>query len=276
MKKYFLLVMIVSLALLTACAAPTQNVIPTEAVDPAISKIPAYKFEVGELVILPPEVEINQPVRVNILIINVGSDTNTFIGTLYVDDQSINTKDISLNPGTSGILAFDIRITTRGMHTISLGNSRAMVSVFLVERFTISGTHLNAVPRARAVDTVYDDVAQEDSESFTPPITPFYITKVNFEGETVTDCLYSSRGPCGSYEERRISILDNNKEILYEGPAINIPNVKVNSSFDISYPAREAYSVEHLVASGPGVQDRQAFQVFMSNIADVEGMSKHY
>ena len=249
-----------------SCSSPGKIVPPiaTDQTAPSVNAVEPYKFEVGSITVAPREAQAGMPVLISVPVRNVGSARNAYVGTLYVDGQEYGTKDITLDPGSGGSLVYQVSNLSAGSHKIAVGGSEGAVQVYNVQRYTIANTQVYMPHYAPLEYTPAPPLPYISSDSFAPPVTPFYITQINF------------RYPF----PQSFKILDaNNKQIYSADAAYNesayVPNIEVNGSFSVemqtNQPAADVrseffgFSTWELVVA-----------YFWPEVSTVEGIQKRF
>jgi hypothetical protein len=197
---------------------------PTPAPPPAppAGNAPAVRFELGTMIVSPGEVQTGAPVRADVPVKNTGSSRNAYVGTLYVDGQEYGTRDVTLPPGGSGTLTFQLPDLDQGNHTLTVGNSQGTVRVYSVERYSLANNQVY-MPHYGPLDyTPAPPLPYTSVEAFSPPVTPFFITGISF------------RYPF----PQSFKILDaSGKELYGADIAYNestaVPNIEVNGDFTV-------------------------------------------
>jgi hypothetical protein len=169
-------------AFLLACVYRPVATPPVTPAAPAapVSTIAAYKFELGKMTVTPQEVQAGQPVQVSVIARNAGGSPNAYVGTLYVDGQEYARQAVSLNPGDSGTLAFQVSNLQAGNHNLTLGDSAGIVRVYAIEKFEIANTRSQTPPYANLDYSPAPPLPHISTDTFTPPVTPFFLQQINF------------------------------------------------------------------------------------------------
>lgn len=187
------------LLVLEACApASTPSPTPTPPSTPAPT--PA-EFEVMSLDIKPMEVVIGETVSIIAEVKNTGGSEGTYAAILTVDGAAIETKKITIIPGSSKRVTFSLVKETPGTYEIGMGELSSSLSVIRKE-----------------IELKYDDGTSDESWAiggvgrgyvvdFSPPAAPFTISEVKIYGS-----LYGTR-----YEklQAQIEVWDKDFNILY-------------------------------------------------------------
>lgn len=251
MKRWFLGLLVVVLLILGACAAaPTP--MPTPAPPPAPAPVPPpapvpiptpapppAEFEVVSLDITPPEVELGETVNITAVVKNTGGSEGTYAVLLTLDGVTVEAKEVTITPGSSKVVTFSLVKDAPGTYEIGIGE--------LSSTLMVKG---KSIPEVKEVELKYDDGSSDglmaigrDSGTgylvqFSPPATPFTITKVKIYGN-----LYGT-----GYEnlEFIVEIWDNEQEMIHsvsyphtkftlnpKWVEIEVPQVVVGNSFYI-------------------------------------------
>jgi len=156
---------------LVACS-PT---VPTE-ITPALK--PA-EFVVGPLNLMPATAMVDDSVIVSTVISNTGDITGTYSATLLVNGQQVDSKDISVDPGDSQGVAFQISENNAGNYNVSIGNSTAVLTVYNWSPYTIQYDNSDGAIAGAYVNGDRGHIVQ-----FTPPNKSFKVQKIRIFGAT--------------------------------------------------------------------------------------------
>jgi hypothetical protein len=241
-----------------------MNPAPQPPAPPASPITPAYRFESGTMTVTPKEIQAGQPVQVTATVRNTGSRQNAYVGTLYVDGQEYARQAATLNPGDTGFLTFQIANLSTGTHLLTLGDSSASLKAYMVEKFQMVNNTID-LPRYTNLEyTPAPPVPHISTETFSPPITPFFVRQMDF------------RFPY----PQAFRILDANGKQLYSAVITHaasayVPDVQVDSDFTIE-----------LQTDQPAVDIRSEFygestyalviSYFWPHVSTIEGIQKRY
>lgn len=183
---------------------------------------PQYRFELGALSITPAETEAGGWVQVQIPLRNTGQSENAYVGTLYVDGQENSRQAITLAPGNTGALIFQVVNLVPGNHKLSVGESSGLVRVYKSERFVIANAQIIPPRYTRVEDTPSPPLPHISTQTFSSPMTPFFIRQIDF------------RYPYPA----SFKVLDTNNRLLYSGTTVYaqsafVPFIEVGSDFVI-------------------------------------------
>jgi hypothetical protein len=236
---------------------PAQTPVPTDNVE-------RYKFELANMSVLPQEAPVGTSVQVIVPVKNVGTSTNAYIATLYVDGQEYLTKDTTLDPGSSGTLLYLVSNLSVGTHKITVANLEGTVQIYYAEKYTIINNEIYMPHYSRFEDTPTPPLPHISTDYFTAPAAPFFITEIVFR--------YPYPQP--------FQILDGANNLLYSADiAYNesayVPGIKVDGTFTIQ------------MQTGQPVADVKAehygrtswwfvIAYFWPEVSTVEGMVKRF
>jgi hypothetical protein len=158
---------------------PSSAVVPGP-VTPPVSNVAPYQFELTNVSIVPKEAEAGNPVQATVTVKNVGSALNAYVGTLYVDGQEYATRDLTLNPGASGNLTYLVSNLVAGDHRISVGTLADSVRIYTTEKYTVANNQIYMPHYTPLQYTPPPSLPYISSDPFSPPVTPFYITRIDF------------------------------------------------------------------------------------------------
>lgn len=85
-----------------------------------VSTIPPAKFEVSNLSIDPSSIKIGQSSTISISVRNSGGQSGTYEVRLKVNNQVVDTKSVTLNPGQSTTVSFAFTPTDEGTYSIDV------------------------------------------------------------------------------------------------------------------------------------------------------------
>jgi Tol biopolymer transport system component len=124
LKLYLIVVPVLFSLLLTPIAACSQP--PATIEEKPASQRPA-EFEVGPITFEPPVAMVGDSVTVTATVKNIGDVAGTYTAALSIDGQVIDSRDISIPPGQSGIAVFTVNNVTAGKHVIAIGESAVSI-----------------------------------------------------------------------------------------------------------------------------------------------------
>jgi len=230
MRLWKLLPSLLLLLTITACspaATPTQSV---------TSPTPA-KFEVGPVAIEPAVVMLGDPVSASTTIQNTGETAGTYTATLLVNGQKSTTQAVSLNPGGSQTVTFQLYETTASNYNLSIGTSSTILTVYNWVPAAIQYDHSDGVSQGIYVSDDNGHIVR-----FTPPNKAYTVQKIRILGGVK---------PLNTYEldSKSITIRIWDKDannLLWSRDfpwrsfiglpiwrVIDVPNVRVNDDFNV-------------------------------------------
>jgi hypothetical protein len=88
-----------------------------------VKKVPTpATFTINDLVVEPASVDYGEKVHVNVLVNNIGDLAGTYLISLNVDNQSVATREITLEGGGSVTFSFSFSADIAGEHTVNIGD----------------------------------------------------------------------------------------------------------------------------------------------------------
>jgi len=215
------------LIILAACApaapAPTQ---------PEVNQKPA-EFEVGPIAFEPPIVMVGDSVTVSASVSNIGGAAGSYTATLSIDGQTLDTKTVSVEPGSSREAVFQVANATAGSHEILIGNCSTTLIVY------------NWSPAAIRYDQsdwgqagIYISGDNGHLVRFTPPNKAFKIQKIR----TAASVNILNNSDYQNHVTVRIWDKDGNNQLwsqdftwlsFHGWSDIEVPNVRVNDDFEV-------------------------------------------
>jgi hypothetical protein len=138
------------------------------------------EFEVISLVIKPTEAVAGETVSITAVVENIGGSEGTYALMLTVDGVTVETKEVAITPGSSKVVNFSLVKDASGTYEIGVGELSSSLTV--KEKLVI-----------KEIELKYDDGSPDGSMAiggtgngrlvqFSPPSTPFTITKVKIFG----------------------------------------------------------------------------------------------
>ena len=154
---------------------PAPAPAPTPAPEPALPE-----FAVISLDVIPPEVTAGETTEITAIVKNVGGSEGTYAVILTVDGVTAEAKETALiTPGSSTVVTFSLTKDTPSTYEIGVGE---LSSTLVVKE--------KPVPAVEEVELKYDDGEADGftggtgcSVRFSPPATPFTITRVKVMAE---------------------------------------------------------------------------------------------
>jgi hypothetical protein len=180
-------------------------------------------------------VMVGDSVSINTTVNNTGGLAGTYTAVLLVDAQETDRKDVTVNPGSSQQVSFQLSQTTAGSHRLAIGSSGTVLTVYNWSPSTIQYDKSDGV-----FTGIYVSGENGHMTRFTPPNKAFKIQKIRVLG---------SVRPLNSYEfdqnhitMRIWDVAGNNllwsQDIpwsAFMGPAIwrevNVPDIRVHDDF---------------------------------------------
>ena len=86
-------------------------------------------FTIADLSVTPDVVSFGESVSITALVTNTGDLTGSYEVNLTVDDEVVQTQEVSLDGGASETLSFSITPDTIGDHTVSIGDLSGTIEV---------------------------------------------------------------------------------------------------------------------------------------------------
>lgn len=236
---------------------PDQTPVPTDNVE-------RYKFELGNISVMPQEAPVGTSVQVIVPVKNVGAATNAYIATLYVDGHEYLTQDTTLDPGSSGTLLYLVSNLSAGNHKISVANLESTVQIYYTEIYTITNNEIYMPHYSSFEYTPQPPLPHISTDYFTAPATSFFITKIVF------------RYPY----PQSFQILDAGNNLLYGADiAYNesafVPDIKVDGTFTIQMQTGQPVADVRAEMFG---RTSWSFVIayFWPEVSTVEGMEKRF
>jgi hypothetical protein len=224
-------IVIISLFLLfiaiTACSQP-----------PAAIESPPQKpaeFLVGPITSEPPVVMVGDTVSIDAPVNNTGDLAGTYTAVLLLDGRETGRKEITVNPGNSQAVSFQLTQTAAGIYQLAIGNSSAALTVHNWSPYTIQYDNSDG-----AVVGAYVDGERGHIVHFTPPDRAFKIEKITiFAAAKIKD-----NSELNNLVTFRIWDKDSNKllwsqdfpwSLFLSGTwqDIKVPDVRVNDDFQV-------------------------------------------
>ncbi|MBN1375137.1 MAG: hypothetical protein JXA01_03165 [Dehalococcoidia bacterium] len=186
------------------------------------AQVDAYKFEVGNISVIPQEARVGTFMTVSLPVRNIGSRKNAFIATLYVDGNEYITRDITLAPGNGGSLTYVLSNLGTGTHEISVAGVKSSLIIYAVNSYTIPNNKDYRLHYTSLEYTPLPPLPHLSTDHFTPPVIPFFITRIDF------------RYPY----PQSFEIIDSRGKQLYSAEnayqaGVIVPDIQVNGDFSI-------------------------------------------
>jgi hypothetical protein len=130
------------------------------------------EFEVGPLTITRSGVSVGEMATVSTTVTNTGGVQGTYMAVLTMDGQQADTKVVSIGPGGTEAVTFQINKSAPGSYKLQIGDSAATLNVYKWP-YKIQYDLGNANVEELSVAGDYGHIVH-----FTPPATPFKIQKI--------------------------------------------------------------------------------------------------
>ena len=138
--------------------------------------VPA-EFKEISLDIEPPEAVVGEKVSITAVVENIGGSEGTYAAMLTMDGVLVEAKEVVITPGSSEVVAFSLVKDALGTYEVGVGELSSSLIVI-----------------GKEVELKYDDGTTDWSQAiggpgrghivqFSPPSTPFTITKVKIFGK---------------------------------------------------------------------------------------------
>jgi hypothetical protein len=227
-------------AAMAACSQPSTNI-----EKPSAGQKPA-EFEVGPITFEPPTVMVGDTVTVTTTVSNIGDTAGTYMAALSVDGQEVNTKAISVDPGSSQQVSFQLPQTTVGSYNLAIGNSSATVTVYEWQPYQIQYYH-DYDPDKWVYMCIYVSGENGHIVRFTPPTKPFRIRQIDIGAWVVA---MFSKDFDENYCTVRIWDKDANNQLWSQdipwrifGRTIEVPDIRVDDDFLVEVVTHSTPSV---------------------------------
>jgi len=247
MNRYRYLVFVVGLILLllpiSAVGCTSQSAVPgagTVSSEGAKSINPIPKdfaeFEVGPLTLTRSGISVGEMSTVSTMVTNTGGVTGTYTAVLTIDEQQADKKDVSLEPGGTVAVTFQVTKNAPGSYKLAIGDSAAILNVYQWPyRIQYDLGDVNVELLSVAGD--YGHIVH-----FTPPTTPFKIQKIEayvqatvakdseWKDNSVTVRIWDS-GRTQQLWSENLPWRDFWNDVGSFWKEIDVPNVSVNGDF---------------------------------------------
>jgi hypothetical protein len=130
-------------------------------------------FEVGALSVVRNGVSIGEAAKVSTTVTNTGGVQGTYNAVLTIDGKQAEQKDVSIDPGASQSVSFQVTENSPGSYKLEIGGSTAMLNVYqwpISLQYDLGNTYGEAL----SLSNDYGHIVR-----FTPPTTPFTIQSIN-------------------------------------------------------------------------------------------------
>ncbi len=216
-------------ATLAACSQPSPAVENTPALKPA-------EFEVGPISIEPPVIMAGDPATVTTTVKNIGDIAGNYNAALSVDGQGVDSKVITVDPGNSQEVSFQLSQTAAGSHQLALGSSSAVLTVLNWSPYAIQYDESDGVGVG-----IYVGGDNGHIVHFTPANKVFKIQKIEIYGFAKVKDTYE-------FDKNHVTVRiwdneGNNQLWSQDFPwrsfiggswlEIKVPDIRVNDDFEV-------------------------------------------
>ena len=167
---------------IVACG-PDPSTVETPPSEPSPpSEQPAKKpaeFEVGSLTITPSGVMVGDSATVTTTVKNTGDVTGTYTAILAIEGEEADRKDVSVEPGDSEEVSFEVTKTSAGSYELTIGDSSAIMTVYDWRPYTIQ------YDKGEVIGWGWGTYVSGEGGQivhFTPLAKPFRIQKIRISG----------------------------------------------------------------------------------------------
>jgi hypothetical protein len=212
---------------MTACAQPPAATETKPVQKPA-------EFEVGPITLEPPVVMIGDTVAIEATVNNSGDLAGTYAAVLLVDGQEAARKDITVEPGSSQNISFQLSQTTAGSHQLAIGNSSIVLTAYIWNPQTIKYDESDGVGMG-----IYVSGDNGNIIHFTPPNKAFKIQKIKIFGMAKNATIFSKNIVTVRIWNKEANNLLWNQDFpwpLFLGAdwhEIKVPDIRVNDDFQV-------------------------------------------
>lgn len=130
------------------------------------------EFAVGPLTVTRSGVSVGETATVSTNVINTGGVKGTYTAVLTVDGQQAGKEDVSIGPGGTGTVTFQVTKNATGSYKLSIDDSAATLNVYQWP-YKIQYDLGSATGELLSVAGDYGHIVH-----FSPPTTPFKIQKI--------------------------------------------------------------------------------------------------
>jgi hypothetical protein len=131
------------------------------------------EFVVGPLTVNRSGVSVGEMATTSTDVTNTGGVQGTYKAVLTVDGQQAGTKDVSIGPGSTEVVTFQINKNAPGAYKLAIGNSSATLNVYQWP-YTIQYDLGNQAGELLSIAGDYGHIVH-----FSPPAIPFKIQKLD-------------------------------------------------------------------------------------------------
>ncbi len=181
MNGYRYLILSIGLVLLllpisaTGCTQSVPGAVSSDGANVA-NPIPKNfaEFKVGPLIVTRSGVSVGEMATVTTAVINTGGIQGTYTAILTIDGQEANQKDVSIAPGSTATVTFQVSKNAPGSYKLVIGDSTATLNVYNWP-YRIQYDLGSAYGELLSLAGDYGHIVH-----FSPPTTPFKIQKIEF------------------------------------------------------------------------------------------------
>ena len=245
MKKYRYLILAIGLIILILpllAIGCTQAVPEPGKVSPNAGNVPNRiakeyaDFVVGPLSVVRNGVSVGEAATVAATITNTGGIQGTYTAVLDIDGKQADTKIVTVGPGKTEAVSFQVTKNTPGIYKLEIGQSAATLSVYQWP-YTIQYDLGNAYGELLSVSGDYGHIVH-----FSPPATPFKIQKIDLyvHGTVTKDSDWDNRsatvriwdsGKTQQVWSVNLPWTDFRSDVGSFWKEIEVPNVSTNGDF---------------------------------------------
>jgi hypothetical protein len=131
------------------------------------------EFEVGPITVTRNGVSVGETATVSTNVTNTGGVNGNYTAVLTVNGQQVGQKDISIGPGGTETVTFQVTKSAAGSYKLAVGDSTAVLNVYQWP-YKIQYDLGSATGELLSVSGDYGHIVH-----FTPPATPFKIQKID-------------------------------------------------------------------------------------------------
>jgi len=213
-----------------ACSQPSTTEDLEQPVQPA-------EFSVGPVTLAPSTAMVGDVVTVAATVTNTGDVSGTYTAALSIDGQEADKKDITIEPGGSQQVSFQLTKTTAGSYNLAIGSSSTTLTVYDWSPYTIQYFESQG-----ALAAIYVSGENGHIVHFTPPAKAFRIQKIKIYG---TVYILNTSEFDEKYITVRIWDKEGNNQLwsqdfpwrLFMGDAhwqeIKVPDIRVDDDFNV-------------------------------------------
>ena len=167
--------------LVTGCASQTTGTVSSA--NPTANPIPKdyAEFEVGALSVVRSGASIGETATASTTVTNTGGIDGTYKAILTVDGKQVGEKDISVGPGATVPVSFQISESAAGTYKLEVDGSSATLAVYQWP-YTIQYDLNNVYGESLSLSNDYGSIVH-----FSPPAVPFKIEKIDMYVQAIVD-----------------------------------------------------------------------------------------